>query len=259
LATAESLRHRYAATALAAATELVGVVSEAKPPRLPCTEPPEDRAVLERHWVERAEAERRLLGGGVGSVGTDVLRVPAGTVNDADVAHWIGERRPDVLVLFGASIVKPPLLDTYVGRVVNVHLGLSPYYRGSGTNFWPLADRRPECIGATVHLAVAQVDAGGILGQVRPEPEATDRAHELGTKTIVVAFRALPRLLERYAQGQLEPVPQRLQTGRVFRRDQFNAAAVRRTWRHFATGMMAEYIQALDTRRAAYPIVPLAN
>jgi len=259
LATAESLRHRYAATAVAAATELVGVVSEAKPPRLPCAEPPEDRAVLERHWVERAEAERRLLGGGVGSVGTDVLRVAAGAINDAEVAQWIDERRPDVLILFGASIVKPPLLDTYAGRVVNVHLGLSPYYRGSGTNFWPLVDRRPECIGATMHLAVAQVDAGPILAQVRPEPDVTDRAHELGTKTVVTVFSALPRVLERYAEGKLKLRPQGLEAGRVFRRDQFNAAAVRRTWHHFATGMMAEYIEALDTRRAAYPIVALAN
>ena len=72
-----------------------------------------------------------------------------------------------------------------------MHLGLSPYYRGSGTNFWPLVDRLPECVGVTIHLAIPSVDAGPILTQVRPDIEPTDRAHEIGSRAIIAGLYAL--------------------------------------------------------------------
>jgi len=258
LATGDGLRHRYAASALVAATDLIGVVTEAKAPMRVPTEGPDD-GVLPRHWAERTETEQRWLGAAVGFPDVERLSLPVGGINAPESTPWVERRQPDVVVLFGTSIVKPPLLDRWAGRLVNVHLGLSPYYRGSGTNFWPLAERRPECVGATIHLAVAQVDAGAILAQVRPDPAPTDRAHELGTKTIMEAFRVLPCALAAYVGGSLEPRSQRPDLGRVFRRSDFNAAAVRQMWNHFATGMMTEYLQDGDRRRAAYPIVGPAN
>ena len=260
LATGDALRHRYAAATLAEEADVVGVVSEPKMPAASAAEPQEERVVVLRHWADRAEAERRWLGTAVSFPEIELLSLSAcGEINSDGVVRWIEQRRPDVVVLFGTSIIKPPLLHLYPGRLVNVHLGLSPYYRGSGTNFWPLVHRRPECVGATIHLAVARVDAGAILAQLRPDAELMDRAHDLGTKTIVAAFRALPRVLMDYVEGRLDPRGQQLEAGRVFRRDDFNATAVGQMWRHFATGMMAEYVQDAERRRTAYPIVGLPN
>lgn len=260
LATSDGLRHRYAAATLSAGVHLVAVVSEAKAPlaaSLPSE--PADRDVIVRHFAERDQAERRLLGAASAFPRVELLRLPTGGINAPEVAEWIVRLEPDFLVLFGASMVKPPLLDQYRGRMVNVHLGLSPYYRGSGANFWSLVERVPECVGATIHLAVARVDAGAILAQLRPEPELADRAHELGAKTIVAAFHAFPSVLQRYAAGRLVPREQQLGAGRVFRRADFSAAVVRRMWAQFATGMMAEYLADAEGRRAAYPIVTLEN
>jgi methionyl-tRNA formyltransferase len=136
-----------------------------------------------------------------------------------------------------------------------MHLGLSPYCRGSGTNFWPLVFEQPECVGATIHLAVLSVDAGAILVQVRPDAEIGDRAHELGTKTIMAGAAALPRVLELFAAGQIAPRTQDLSRGRVFRRKDFNAAAVRQMWQNFETGMMRDYLTNAVERRAQFPIV----
>lgn len=143
--------------------------------------------------------------------------------------------------------------------MVNIHLGLSPYYRGSGTNFWPLVDRRPECVGATLHLVAAKVDAGPILAQVRPEAEIDDRAHDLGTKTIISAVALLPRVLAALAADRTCAKPQDLSRGRLCRRRDFNADAVRTMWRQFESGMMAEFLADRQARRAKFPLVQLAG
>ncbi len=258
LLTANGRRHRYAGAAIAEWANLVGIVSEAKAPTVPNpTLSPRDRETVERHLAGRDVVEARLLGEPPALPAELVLQLPEGGVNRPEVVEWVRERQADVLVLFGTSIVKAPLLDLFAERIVNVHLGLSPYYRGSGTNFWPLVERKPECVGATIHLAAPQVDAGPILGQVRPEVEISDRAHQLGTKAIVAALAAVRWVLPRYLDGRLVPKQQRLAEGRVFRRAEFSPEAVCQMWKHFGTGMMAEYLGNVDARRGAYPIVSL--
>src|SRR5438034_2186150 len=240
LLTGSERRHRYAATAVAERTAVVGIVTEEGGLlALGTSSSPEDRETIRQHLAERDAVEARMLGRSSAWPPTARLQLPLGGVNQPESIAWVRKRRPEVVVLFGASVIQEPLLQLFRGRLVNVHLGLSPYYRGSGTNFWPLVHRRPECVGATIHLAVARVDAGAILAQLRPDAELMDRAHDLGTKTIVAAFRALPRVLMDYVEGRLDPRGQQLEAGRVFRRDDFNATAVGQMWRHFATGMMA--------------------
>ena len=51
---------------------------------------------------------------------------------------------PDVVLVFGTGLLKAPLIGAFPGRIINIHLGLSPYYRGAGTNFWPLESTLKE-------------------------------------------------------------------------------------------------------------------
>lgn len=262
LLTSDQRRHRYAAARLAGSLDLAGLVVEPKSagPGTPAAgeSNDEDAAVVRRHFEERDEVEERLLGD-PGLPDVERLDVPAGGINEGAVAAWLPELRPDLLVLYGTGIVREPLLSAWPGRIVNLHLGLSPYYRGSGTNFWPLVRRQPECVGATIHLAVPRVDAGPILAQVRPDARVSDRCHELGTRTLMRGLDELPRVLRLYRDGGLEPVPQQAGRGEVFRNRDFHAGAVREMWTGFDSGMMAEYLDQVDLRRKAYPVVEVPS
>src|SRR5581483_10833791 len=111
LLTGHELRHRYAASRLAAAMRLVGMVSETKAPAV--VAPPEssdDREVLERHFAERDAAEARLLGREGTFPDGARIEIPSGTINAPEVCAWVEQRRPDYVVLFGTGIVRPPLL-----------------------------------------------------------------------------------------------------------------------------------------------------
>jgi methionyl-tRNA formyltransferase len=261
LLTGNDLRHKFVASRLAESVNLVGVVSEAKASTVgqPDLLSQADRDVIRSHFAERDEVERRLMGDHKNFPDTRVLQIENKAVNTPEAFDWVQSLAPDVVILYGTSIIKPPMLDFYEGRMINIHLGLSPYYRGSGTNFWPLVNREPECVGATIHLAVARVDAGAILAQVRPAAEAADRAHELGTKTIMETIDALPGVVSLYLGGEIAPKPQDLSLGRVFKNRDFNADAVRTMWGHLETGMMSEYLARAEARRRQYPIVELPD
>ena len=149
---------------------------------------------------------------------------------------------PDVVLVFGTSLLKQPLIDAFAGRIINLHLGLSPYYRGAGTNFWPLVNGEPEYCGATIHFLDAGVDTGPIIAHARPAVAVGDGPHDVGNKTIIAAVEALADAAIAHAAAPLAGVEQ-WEGGRVYRRADFSAAAVRQLTSNVERGMIDDYVR----------------
>jgi hypothetical protein len=112
--------------------------------------------------------------------------------------------RSDVFVVFGATYIKPPLVDLLVERrALNIHMGVSPYYRGSSTNFWAMYDRRPEYVGATIHLLSRGLDSGPMLFHALPRVEEVE-AFALGMRAVKAGQVGL---CERIADGSIFDLP----------------------------------------------------
>lgn len=255
--TANELRHRWLVAHLAAdpRLDLRGVVCEQKGPRPEGGSAPANE-IIASHFRGRDEAERRFFGDAPAfeDLGVPVNRVPRGASNDPAVAQWVDDLRPERLSLFGCSIIREPLLATYEDRTINLHLGLSPYYRGAGTNFWPLVNGEPECVGATIHIATLKVDAGPILVQRRPEMTASDGPHEVGFNALIAGASALRDAVAQHAEGVRAGEPQQ-GVGRLYKNADFGADAVVRMREQFANGMVKNYLQDKERRDGRFPIV----
>ena len=75
--------------------------------------------------------------------------IKKGEINNENIIQEIIKINPDLLVCYGSSLIKDKLIAVFENRFLNVHLGLSPYYRGSGTNTWALINNEPHMVGAT--------------------------------------------------------------------------------------------------------------
>ena len=96
--------------------------------------------------------------------------------------------RADEYVVFGSSYIQGPLLDVLVARkACNIHMGTSPYYRGSSCNFWACYDGKYDYVGATVHRLSKGLDSGPIL--FHAFPERTGEAFLLGMNAVRSAHR----------------------------------------------------------------------
>lgn len=93
----------------------------------------------------------------------EILRVD--DINDEKVVAFILQKQPDVIVASGTSILKAPILEAGKGRIINLHPGLAPQYRGRYGSYWPIYNHEPECVGVTIHTVDAGIDTGGILAQ----------------------------------------------------------------------------------------------
>ncbi len=254
--TSSMRRHQFVANTLAARLDVVHVWQEQKSfEPLRYAESPGDEAVIAAHFDARDASEDAYFAAHA-AVEAPADRLAAGGVNDAGVIDRMRALRPDVVLVFGTSLLKTPLIDAFPGRILNIHLGLSPFYRGAGTNFWPLVNGEPEYCGATIHFLDAGVDTGPIIAHVRPVLVATDGPHDVGNKTIVAAADALAAAAIAHAAAPLHGVPQ-AGGGRVYKRADFSAAAVRRLYANIESGMIGDYLQQRAARDARVPLVAM--
>ncbi|MFB9911297.1 formyltransferase family protein [Rhizobium paknamense] len=218
----------------------------------------EDSALLEAYFAAREASEINLLSAGRSwdlQQSLEVLRVQAGSINDQEIVDRLISHGIDHCLVFGCSWLKAPWLQAFPGRMFNLHLGLSPYYRGAATNFWPLHDGLPEYVGATVHRIDAGIDTGPILFHVRPDPVEGDDSHSLGNKTIAKSVKALRGQLERLTTvGAVRQLPG-IHNGRTFRTSDFNASTLRIMLARLASGMMASYVGDLVGRASRVDLV----
>lgn len=254
--TGNELRHRYFALTVSKKLNVAHVYLEKKAnvhEKFECT--PEQKKIIDKHFALREKSEQQYFGSY-----NDISSLPhsfidTGKSNDPAIREHIKQLNADAVLLFGSSLIKEPLLSLFDNKTINLHLGLSPYYRGSGTNFWPLFYNEPECVGATIHLATSQVDAGAILLQVRPAYNEIDTIHDLGNKTIQASAEVLPEVVMRFFSGQLQPQDQPEGVGKVCKRKDLTAESIVKVYDNFENGMMGDLLKNIEKRLAAFPIV----
>jgi len=117
----------------------------------------------------------------------------------------------DLMIVFGASYIKSSLVDILIKkRAINIHMGISPYYRGSSCNFWALYDRRPEMVGATIHFISKGLDSGEILFHCLPGVNLKKKTDgfDLGMMVVEAAIEGLAKKIEKGNIFNLQPIEQ---------------------------------------------------
>ncbi len=132
----------------------------------------------------------------------------ADSINSDNVIRQLEVLRPDVVLVHGTSLVKDQVIQT-TNMALNLHWGLSPYYRGTHCTEWGLINWDPYNIGVTIHKISRDIDGGDILAQQRAEIGPKDNLQSInaqltfrGTELILEALRKLNRREDLYFQKQ---------------------------------------------------------
>lgn len=180
--------------------------------------------------------------------------IQAGEINDQRVVDQVIGLNADLLVCYGSSLVKSELLSVFQGRFLNVHLGLSPYYRGSGTNIWPMINDELEYVGATFMYIDAGVDTGDIIHQIRAAVHPGDGPHQIGNRLIVEMADIYAEIIACFDRLEKLAQPPKL-GGRVYKSKDFNNLACEKLYENFRGGMVERYLSRLLRTKELAPIL----
>ncbi len=210
-----------------------------------------------RHLEARAEAEDDFFGHFVDYTPdySNPEEIPNGEINDEQYYEEIVDLDPDLLVAYGCSIIEDPLLSEYEGRFLNVHLGLSPYYRGTGTNFWPLVNGEPEYVGATFMHLDAGVDTGDIIHQIRARVKSGDTPHQIGNRLIADMIQPYREIITKFDDLVDMDQPRTPEDEHYYKRADYSTEATKKLYENFDDGLVEDYLAEQDERTEEVPLV----
>jgi len=145
-----------------------------------------------------------------------MITVAPNELNSSKTAAFVTAARADACVVFGPGLIKTPVLECLPEFTVNLHLGLSPWYRGSATLFWPFYFMQPQMAGVTIHHLVKAADAGEIIAQSRPNLTTGMGIHDVGSAAVVRAVDDILEILRRRASGRVIEATKQTTPGRLF-------------------------------------------
>ena len=190
--TGDQLRHRYFQNHLNAHFPVSAVFVEECDYPSPVAATDAERQAWESFFIRRAEYEQHLLSS-CGNLSAknipEVLHVSQGRLNHPETLEAIRNFHPSQIIVFGASLLGPGYLSPYTNRVLNLHLGLSQYHRGTSCNFWPVHEGRPGLLGATIHKVTSGIDTGEIIRQETIQLDESDDEQTLAGKTLILGTR----------------------------------------------------------------------
>ena len=130
-----------------------------------------------------------------------------GDLNDLTLKDLSDFLNSDLYIVFGSSFIKGDLVKFLIEKkAINIHMGISPYYRGTDCNFWALYDNNPHLVGATIHMLSKGIDSGQMLyhaiSDIKKDP------FEYTMSTVKAAFISIVEKIKNKTLLDIKPTTQ---------------------------------------------------
>lgn len=164
-------------------------------------------------------------------------------INAPENVEKILSMKPDVITVCGSSILKKPVISIPPKGVLNLHGGLSQWYRGVWTTLWAIYNEAPEYVGATVHYVSDGIDDGEIIYQGRPEIEADDNHETLYVKVVKLGVELMVRAVNDIEDGTVKSF-RLTEKGRLYLKKNLTPEVIREVWRKVDSGLIRDYVES---------------
>ena len=152
------------------------------------------------HFNKRNKAEYKFFTHKSGELANkkfnQIIKINQDDISNGKLEVIIILSKADVLITYGCHMIPNNILNLIKLYKWNIHGGLSPWYRGNTTHFWPTYLLEPEYTGMTLHELTDKIDGGNIIHQTSVTINKDDGIHENASRTVKEFSDSLPKLLK---------------------------------------------------------------
>ena len=125
-----------------------------------------------------------------------LLSVKKKSIKNFKLFKIIKKFKPTLIIVNATSIINKRLVNAYKFKIINIHQGLMPYYRGTGTNVWTFYNNELEYTGVTIHFINEKIDDGKILLQAQSKFSKNDNTHIIGCKNAKLSINLVKKVIK---------------------------------------------------------------
>jgi methionyl-tRNA formyltransferase len=207
LFTGDNLRHEYFINLLSKKFNKVCVIQE----KLPKVSGENlSSKVIKSYFKKVNNSQKKIFGKSIIKSKSQNLKrklIKFGELSNIDLLSINSYLNSDVYIVYGSSYIKGSLVDFLIkNRAINIHMGVSPYYRGTDCNFWALNDNNLHLVGSTIHLLSKGLDNGNILYHAMSKYKSN--IYDYSMSTVKSAFYSLVERISNKKIFNIKPTKQ---------------------------------------------------
>ena len=153
------------------------------------------------HFEKRENAEVEFFTSKAGELSknsiTKIIEINREDISNGKLKKILKETSSEILITYGCHKIPDDLLEVFGSYKWNIHGGLSPWYRGVTTHFWPSYMLEPEYTGMTLHELTKDIDGGNIIHQNVTDIFKKDGIHQNACRVVKSFSDVLPQLLDK--------------------------------------------------------------
>lgn len=138
------------------------------------------------------------------------------SVNDEACMQLLQQIQPDIVVVNGTRIISKKILSCTTATFINMHVGITPLYRGSHGGYWALYKKDEKNFGTTIHLVDVGIDTGGIIKQLFLSPSKEDNFTTYSIIQIGAGIHALIEVIKQLIIKQPTIINNNLKKGELY-------------------------------------------
>ena len=164
--------------------------------------------------------------------------------------------KPDLLISYGCSLIRNNLIRKFKNKFINLHLGLSPYYKGSATNFWPIVNNELQFLGGTFMFIDYGIDSGPIIHQFRPKIKIKDNIHTIGCEIILKSIKEIKKVILNLKN--LKPKKQwKVKNAKIYKRSDLDVNSLKKAKKNMNKKNIKKFLEKEKKLIYEYPILSL--
>ncbi len=210
-----------------------------------------------KHFFAREMSEEDFFSGVIKSIDdlSNSVEIEKNLINEERYISEIRCLNVDYIVTFGCCILRGDFLKEFKGKIINVHLGISPYYLGAGTNFHSIINGDFQCTGYTFMFMDEGIDTGEVIHQARARIFPFDNVHQIGNRLIKDMVQDFTKLISKFELvNKMEPIRSDYEPITCFIKDS-TLAKTKELYKKFQQGAVEKYLSIEDKKIKDYPII----
>jgi phosphoribosylglycinamide formyltransferase-1 len=125
---------------------------------------------------------------------------------DYQLRQEIDSHQPDLIVLAGfMRILTPEFVNSYQGRMINIHPSLLPKYQGLNTHQRAI-DAGDSVHGVSVHFVTPELDGGPVILQAKVPIFEEDTPDDLAARVHQQEHRIYPLVVNWFCESRLTTI-----------------------------------------------------
>ena len=146
-------------------------------------------------------------------------------VNHSIIPSLLLKDKPDLIFVFGTTMIKNPKILELNIPVINMHWGMSPLYRGSYTLEWAILNNEIENVGVTFHKLDSGIDSGPILKRKKIDLDGSESMRDVSYKATLLEIETVKEICNEWISNyEFKTIVQDINKGHLYFKNEWSKA-----------------------------------